>query len=185
MPYGRIPRGFFAMTVTGNKLNETMKGVQKQFDTFFPDNAFEYFQLEEYYNQQYDNDRLLRRIFTFFSFLAILITVLGILGLTSFMILQRTREFSIRAILGARVRQIYRLFTAEFIMLISIGMILSVPICLLSINNWLTSFELRMKLSPWIFIIPFVIAVVTAGVTIAGLVIKVAMANPADNLRYE
>lgn len=185
MPYGRIPRGFFAMTVTGNELNKTMKLVQKQFDVFFPDNAFEYFQLNEYYNQQYTNDRLLRRVFAFFSFLSILITVLGILGLTSFMILQRTKEFSIRKILGARVRQIYVLFTTELITLIVIAMILSVPICLLGINHWLTSFELRMDLSPWIFIIPFAIGVVTTGITIAGLVIKAAGTNPAENLRYE
>lgn len=185
MPYGRGPRGYFAMTLSGRKVNEIMGQVQKQFDLFFPDNAFEYFLLDEYYNQQYDNDNLLGKVFAFFSFLAILITVLGILGLTSFMILKRTKELSIRIILGARVRQIYGLFAAEFISLILIAMVFSVPVCLAGIIHWLASFELRMHLSPWIFIIPLVISVTTAGVTIAGLVMKAARVNPADNLRYE
>ncbi len=185
MPYGRAPRGFFAMTVTGDKVSETMEKVRKQFDVFFPDNAFEYFPLADYYNQQYNSDSLLGRIFAFFSFLAILITILGILGLTSYMILQRTKEFSIRITLGARVRQIYMLFTAEFIFLIIIAMIVSFPFCLVGITRWLTSFELRMHLSPWIFIVPFIIAMMTAGVTIAGLVIRAARTNPAENLRYE
>jgi putative ABC transport system permease protein len=185
MPYGNIPRGFFALTIQTNDLSKTMKQVEEKFHSFFPDNAFEYFSIEEYYNQQFDSDHLLGNIFAIFSFLAILITIMGITGLTSYMVLQRTKEFSIRIIMGAGVLRIFRLFTQDFVVQILIATLISIPVCLLTIRQWLNAFESKMRLSPWLFIVPFVIVAVITGSTIALFVMRVSRTNAAENLRYE
>ncbi|UCG27341.1 MAG: ABC transporter permease [Bacteroidales bacterium] len=185
MPDGWGQRGHFAMKIKEENPGRTLEEVRDLFDSFFPDNSFDYFMLETYYNQQYKGDKLLGNIVAIFAILAILVTVLGILGLTTFMIIQRTREFSIRIILGARPGQIFALFTREFLQMIFIAMLISVPVCLFGLRYWLESFTERMDLTVWIFIIPFLIAFLTTGITITGLVVKASMTNAAENLRYE
>jgi putative ABC transport system permease protein len=185
MPYGIAPRGFFVVAMESNETGNTMKQVQDRFDSFFPDNAFEYFAIDEYYNEQYDNDRVLVKIFAVFSILAIFITVLGIIGLTSYMILQRTKELSIRIIMGAQIPQIFGLFYRGFLILILAAASVSAPLCILTLKKWLLTYELKMGISPWLFIVSLVIVLVTTTITTGILVIRTARTNAAENLRYE
>ncbi len=85
---------------------------------FFPGNPFEFFFLDDYFNQQYKADLLVGNVFGIFSLLAVFVTALGIFGLFSFLILQRTKEISIRNILGAGTARILYLFGREFLLLI-------------------------------------------------------------------
>lgn len=98
MPYGRGVRGFFAFKLTKSDYEESISSIQDNYNKFFR-NAFEFYFQDDYYNNQYKRDLIVGKVFGTFSFLAIFVTILGVLGLFSFMIIQRTKEISIRNIL--------------------------------------------------------------------------------------
>jgi len=185
LPYGRGIRGLFAFKLNSSDPQSTIKNIQKQYDNFFPDNPFEYFFLDEYFNQQYKADLVVGKAFGVFSFLAVFVTALGILGLFSFMVIQRTKEISIRNVLGSGTTRILILFGKDFMALIFIAFFITVPICYYGIKVWLESFASRMQMGVTIFVLPLLIMLVVSGLTIWFQVMKAAMANPADNLRYE
>ncbi|UCH97520.1 MAG: ABC transporter permease, partial [Candidatus Aminicenantes bacterium] len=115
LPYGRDVRGHFAVKINSQNVPGTVHLVQQQYEQFFPGNPFEYFFLDDYYNQQYKEDELFGKVFGIFSFLAIFVTCLGIFGLSSFMAIQRTKEIGIRKVLGAGVPRILFLLTKDFL----------------------------------------------------------------------
>ena len=185
MPFGRGNRSMFAFKLEANDPQITIKKIQQLYDYLFPGNPFEYFFINDYYDQQYKDDLVLGKVFGLFSILAIIVTSLGVLGLFSFMVSQRTKEISIRIVLGANPPRVLFLFAKEFLNLIIISFFITVPICFFSISYWLRSFSERMQLSFWLFILPLIILLAVAALTISSLVIKAALANPAENLKYE
>ncbi|MCP4370662.1 MAG: ABC transporter permease, partial [Deltaproteobacteria bacterium] len=152
---------------------------------FFPGNPFDYFFLDTYFDQQYKADELFGKVFGIFAFLAIFVTSLGILGLSSFMAVQRTKEIGIRKVLGANVSRILYLLSKDFLILIGISFVLSIPLTYWGINLWLNSFANKMELSGWIYLIPLVIVGMITSVTIGSHVIRAALTNPVESLRYE
>lgn len=185
MPYGRGVRGYFAFKLSSSDYDESIKLIQDKYNKFFPGNAFEYYFQDIYYNNQYKGDMVVGKVFGIFSFLSIFVTILGILGLFSFMILQRTKEISIRSIMGARITKIIVLFGKDFMYLIFISFITAIPISYFLITKWLDSFAYKMSIGIWVFILPLIIIIITAGVTIISKVIIAARMNPVENLRYE
>jgi putative ABC transport system permease protein len=185
LPYGRGVRGMFAFRLNTQESEAAVKYIQQSYDLFFPGNPFEYYFLDDYFNQQYKADILVGKVFGIFSILAVFVTALGIYGLFSFMVLQRTKEISIRNILGAGTPRILFLFGREFLLLIFSAFIIALLLCHAGINLWLNSFANKMSVSIWLFILPLALVVLVTGLTISAQVLKVALANPADNLRYE
>ncbi|NVO01649.1 MAG: ABC transporter permease [Bacteroidetes bacterium] len=185
MTKGRGSRGFFALKLNSQNIETTIATVQSLYNEYFPGNPFDYFFVDEYYNQQYKSDEQFGTIFGIFSFLAIFITCLGILGLASFMITQRTKEISVRKVLGANVSGLLFLIAKEFLLLIVISFIIAIPISYYFLNIWLNSFANRIDLSIGLFIFPLFIALFLTGITISILVLNAAKQNPIDNLRYE
>ena len=106
LPYGRDIRGMIAVKMNVKKVKETVDAVNQNYNKFFPGNPFNYFFLDDYYNQQYKSDLQFGRVFSLFSTLAIFITALGIFGLSSFSAIQRTKEIGIRKVLGANISNI-------------------------------------------------------------------------------
>jgi putative ABC transport system permease protein len=185
LPYGRDVRGHFAVKINPKNVRETVQLVQKQYEQFFPGNPFEYIFLDEYYNQQYKEDELFGKVFGIFSFLAIFVTCLGIFGLSSFMVIQRTKEIGIRKVLGAGVSKIFFLLTKEFMGLLSLSFIISLPLAILGIIEWLNGFANRMSLNGWLFVLPLLMVSVVMLLTISSHVTRAALANPVDSIRYE
>lgn len=186
MPQGRNgSRGFFALKLSSKETKSSVETIQKLYDEYFPGNPFDSFFIEDYYNQQYKADEQFGTIFGIFSFLAIFITCLGIFGLASFIVTQRTKEISIRKVLGANVSGILYLISRDFLILIMASFIVSTPICYFGLNRWLNTFANRMDLNVWLFIIPLIITLLLTGITIGILVVRAARQNPVDNLRYE
>ena len=185
MPHGRGGRGLFALKINSRHINETIRRVQQHYDKFFPGNPFDYFFLDDYFNKQYKGDELFGEVFALFSFLAIFITSLGIFGLSSFTAVQRTREIGIRKTLGAPVSRILLLLTKDFLGLIVVAFIIAVPLSFFGINQWLKSFAYRMSVSSWLFLVPLVIVAGITILTVSAHVIKAALANPVDSLKYE
>ncbi len=185
MPHGRDVRGFFMIRyLTGNEKQVT-EMVSSRYAEFFPDNPFDYFFLDDYYEQQYHQERLLGSVFGIFALLAVIITCLGILGLTSFMMLQKKKEISIRKVVGSDTTDIIALFSRDFVVLITVSFIISAPLCWLWVTGWLRNYPVKMDISAWSFIVPFLAALVIALVTIGLLVRSTALESPARNLRVE
>jgi putative ABC transport system permease protein len=185
MPYGRGVRGYFAIKLNPSNASKNIKMIQQKYTSFFPDNPFEFYFLDDYFNKQYKSDEIVGKVFGSFSFLAILVTAMGILGLFSFMVIQRTKEISIRNVLGAGTPRILYLFAMDFIRLILISFIIAIPLSYYGVIRWLESFSLKMEVGISVFIIPLLIVLIVAGLTISSQVLKAARANPIDNLRYE
>jgi len=185
MPHGRDIRGFLIMKFLPGIETSVLKLVGKKYMEFFPDNPFDYFFLDEYYEQQYKNEKLMGTVFGAFALLSIIVTCLGIFGLTSFLMLQKTKEISMRRVVGSSVSEIIFLFSRDFIRITFIAFLVAVPVCYYWLSEWLKTFEAKMEVSIWNFIIPFVVTLFFTLITIGLIVAKTASVSPADNLRSE
>ncbi len=185
LPHGRDVRGQFVVKIKGSEVKKTVQFVEECFAKFFPGNPFEYFFLDDYYNQQYQSDELIGRVFAVFSFLAIFITGLGIFALSAFMAVQRTKEIGIRKVVGAGVSQIVLLLTRDFMVLLVIAFLITFPIVNFGIEKWLNLFATRMTPGWWLFFFPLVIVAAITLLTTGAHVVKAALTNPVDALKYE
>ena len=185
LPYGRDVRGMIAIKMNIKETKETVDIIKQKYEKFFPGNPFDYFFLDDYYNQQYKADLQFGNVFSLFSVLAILITALGIFGLSSFSTTQRTKEIGIRKVLGANISKILLLLSRDFLILIAVAFAISLLPTIFGVNNWLESFANRMSLNVWLFIAPLAVVFVITMLTICAHVIRAALANPVESLRYE
>lgn len=185
MPHGRGIRGVFALKINSRAIKETIVRIKQEYDLLFPGNPFEYFFLDDYFNQQYKADQLLGNVFTLFSGLAILITALGILGLSAFSASQRIREIAIRKVMGASVSKILSLILKDFIYLLTISFLLILPLMFFGLNHWLNGFALRMKLNGFILILPYFFVFFITLTTVISMTVKAASTNPVKTLKYE
>jgi putative ABC transport system permease protein len=176
MVYVRINAGDYA---------ETVAGIEQKWDSFFPDQPFAYFFLDDRISSLYTTDRTSGNIYSVFTVLAILIACVGLFGLAAFTAEQRTREISIRKVQGASVHSIVWKLTSGFTRLILISFILSVLPALWAMNRWLANFEFHTAISPLLFVYAGMIALVIAFITIFYHALRSANMNPADILRYE
>jgi putative ABC transport system permease protein len=124
-------------------------------------------------------------VFLIFSAFAIFIACLGLLGLSLFATIQRTKEIGIRKVLGASVTNIVMLLSRDFIRLVLVAFIIASPVAWLIMNNWLNDFAYRINISAWIFIAAGLLSVLVALATISYQAIKAAVANPVRSLRSE
>ena len=124
-------------------------------------------------------------MFGLFSFLAILIACFGLLGLSAFNVLQRTKEIGIRKVLGASVQNILFILSKDFLKLVLVAFILATPLTWWIMHNWLQDFAYRINIQWWVFALAGLAAFVVALATISFQAIKAAVANPATSLRSE
>jgi putative ABC transport system permease protein len=159
--------------------------VENVYKKFFPDNAFRYSFLEDSYRSQYKDDNRFGKIISTFTFLGIVISCLGLIGLSSYTALQRTKEIGIRKVLGASLFSIVSLLSVDFIKLVVIAALLALPIAYFTMDNWLTSYTYRISLEWMTFMVPVFIILSIAALTMSFHVLKTARTNPADTLKYE
>src|SRR6185295_4009809 len=171
--------------VKSGNMSQTIQLAEEKFKSYFPGNPFQYFFLDEYYNQQYQADQQFGKVFGIFATLAIFIACLGLFGLSSYTVVQRTKEIGVRKVLGASVPQVISLLFRDFAILVAVAIVLAIPASWWLMNNWLSEFANRITLSWWIFLVPIVTVIFIAWVTISIHTYKAASANPVDSLRYE
>jgi putative ABC transport system permease protein len=163
----------------------TAVSIRKVYDQFFPGNLFDYYFLDEKFNQLYRNDELFGEVFGIFGSFAIFIACLGLLGLSLFSTTQRTKEIGVRKVLGASVGNIVFLLSKDFIRLVMIAFVIASPIAWVVMHNWLQNFAYSIIISCWIFALAGILAVIVAFATISFQSIKAAVANPATSLRSD
>lgn len=159
--------------------------VQEQWDIFFSKNPFEYFFLDEYYNEQYKDELQFGTVFGSFSLLAIIIACLGLFGLSSYATTQRAREIGIRKVLGASIPQSILLLVRYFLNQILIAVPVGLAIAYFIMTRWIQNFPFRISIGWWFFVLPVSIVLIIAFVTVIAQVFKTANVNPAESLRYE
>ncbi len=174
-----------SVRVDAKDVSATVDAIRKVYDKFFPGNLFDYYFLDEKFNEQYKNDELFGKVFGIFGSFAIFIACLGLLGLSLFATTQRTKEIGVRKVLGASVGNIVFLLSKDFIRLVVIAFVIASPVAWFVMNNWLQNFAYRINISWWFFALAGMLAVMVAFFTISFQAIKAAIANPVKSLRTE
>jgi len=182
---GTSPIMPFSIRVSPRNINATVHAIQHRYDTILPGNIFNYYFLDDKFNEQYNSDLLFGRLFFIFSGIAIFIACLGLLGLSLFATMQRTKEIGVRKVLGASVSSIVLMLSRDFILLILLATLIASPVAWYIMRNWLQGFATHITMSWWIFIASALLATTIAAVTISFQTIKAAIANPARSLRSE
>jgi putative ABC transport system permease protein len=183
-----ISPGFFTfltLSVQSNNLQATIKRLEAKWHHMAPGLPLVYYFSDEVFNAQYIAEQRFGKLFACFAVLAIFISCLGLLGLTSFNTVQRTKEIGIRKVLGASVNNIIVLLSKEFLKLVAIAAVVAFPLGWWAMNSWLNDFAYRIDIRWWVFAVSGAIAVITASVTIGVLAVKAAIANPVKSLRTE
>jgi putative ABC transport system permease protein len=166
-------------------LSQTLSFIENTWKKFAPGYPFEYIFLDQEFEGMYRSEQQTRKIFSYFTFLAIFISCLGLFGLASFTIERRTKEIGIRKVLGASVPGIVRLLSKEFIILVAISNLIAWPLAYYGTKKWLQNFAYHIDLSWLFFAISGLLALLIAIIVVGFQSLKVAFTNPVESLRYE
>ncbi|MDB5153586.1 MAG: FtsX-like permease family protein, partial [Mucilaginibacter sp.] len=163
----------------------TVNKIEAAWKNIAPGLPFVYFFADEAFNQQYISQERFGRLFICFAMIAIVISCLGLLGLSAFNTLQRKKEIGIRKVLGASVGSITAMLSKDFVKLIMIALLLASPISWWAMNKWLQSFAYRISIPLWVFLFSGFAAILIALLTISFQSIKAAIVNPVKSLRND
>ncbi|HEX8378246.1 MAG TPA: ABC transporter permease [Pedobacter sp.] len=164
---------------------KALEGLKKLHQKLNPDFIFSHQFADEEYASLYKSEQVVQKLSTYFAFLAIFISCLGLLGLVVFTAEQRTKEIGIRKVLGASLASLFHLLSKDFLVLVFLAFLVGAPIAWLAINNWLANFEYRISVGWSVFAITGIFSLVIVLLTISFQVVKSALANPVESLRTE
>lgn len=176
--------GYFSIKVeaSSNMMGERLSIIESEWHKAFTGNPFDYFFLDQFYQQQYQDDIRFGNVLMVFSGLGLLIACLGIFGLAVFNTTQRTKEISIRKVLGASVSNILFILSAHYLKLIVIALIIAGPLTYYLSTRWLSSFAYHVSIEWWMLALPGVLIAVVAIATISSQSVKVVTENPTKHL---
>ncbi len=177
--------GFYSVKVSSNNMSEAVGNMQSHWEAAFDNKVFDFFFLDDYYNEQYEAEVKFGSIFGLFAILAILVACLGLFGLASYITSLRSKEVGVRKVLGASIQQLLRLLSWDFVKLVSISIIIAAPLSWWLMKNWLEGFDNRIQLGLGVFLIPAAAIVLIAVGTVAFHTFKTARLNPAETLHDE
>lgn len=159
--------------------------VKTLYTKHFPAIPFDYSFFDEIVGKQYQQDKITMSLFNDFTMLAILVSCLGLYGLVALTAVQRTKEISIRKVLGASLKQLLLLLTKDFMKLVLWAMVIALPIAGFVMNKWLASYAYHIRLQWWMFSIPLFLVLIITLAVISREIIKTALTNPVIALRTE
>jgi putative ABC transport system permease protein len=168
-----------------NNESEFFTRIQQEFETFFPGYFFHADYLSNILSRQYRTEKNTMQIFMWFALLCILISCLGLFGLTSFMVNQRRKEISIRKVLGSSMLKINLLLLTSFMKWVVLAAFVALPFTYLIMNSWLNNFAYHIQIGALQIVVTLIIITVIAASTILVLSTKAALKNPADTIKYE
>ena len=176
---------FFSVRIKPAGLTQNINAIKDIYTAAFPGNAFEYFFLDDHFNNQYKSDQQFGTIFGIFTALAIVIGCLGLFGLGVFAVTQRTKEIGIRKVLGASASSILILFSKDSALLVIISYIISIPLIYLGTQNWLNNFAFHIGLGWQMFVLPPLLLLAISVASIIFVSLRAALMNPVISLRHE
>ncbi len=175
----------FSVLVEAGNPKQTVARIEDVYKKAFPDNVFQYRFLEEKYKRQYRDDTRFGKVVTVFMILGIVISCLGLIALSSYTAVQRTKEIGIRKVLGASLTSIVSLLSTDFIKLVVVAAILSLPLAWFGMESWLQGYAYKINITWLMFFVPVVLILIIAVITVSVQVLKTARLNPADTLKHE
>jgi putative ABC transport system permease protein len=176
---------FAFVKIDGTETREALASIEKSYEEYSPGIPFEYFFLDQIFNQQYMSERQLGKLFNGFSLLSIIIACLGLFGLASYTTEQKIKEIGIRKVLGASTAGIVAMTTREFFKWILVANLIAWPVAYFVISKWLQEFAYKINIGPLVFVLSAGLTVIVAVVTVSYHSLKAALSNPVDSLRYE
>ena len=171
--------------LTTSQIGRKIAELEKLYKASYPGNPFEYYFVDERYNEQYKSEQQYGQLFTIASGLAIFIACLGLFGLATFMTEQRNKEIGVRKVLGASVTSIVTLLSKDFLKLVLVAIILACPIAWYAMNRWLQDFAYKIDIEWWVFGLAGMLAVSIALLTVSFQSVRAALMNPVNSLRSE
>ncbi len=177
--------GLTAVHVEGASFANALSSMETTWKQFIKDKPFSFKFLDQTIEAQYKAESTSRKVFTFFSFIAIFIACIGLLGLAAYTTRQRIHEIGVRKVLGASVGNIIGMLSKDFIKLIFISTLIAIPVAWYAMHQWLQNFTYRISSSWDLFVAAAFISLMIAFITISFQAIKAAIANPVNSLRTE
>jgi len=174
--------GYYSIRFNPNMISPEI--IEMKWKEYFDNNPFDYFYMNDYYSKQLISDFQLKRVFTLLTFLAIMLTCVGLFSFIKQILNNKTKEIAIRKVNGATVMSIVKLINVDVLKWYFISFTISIPIAWFAMNSWLSDFALKIPLSWWIFISGGIIISVLLIVTISLQCWKVAIRNPSVTLRH-
>ena len=176
---------YLTVNVSGKNVAATVASVEQTFNKVFPRDPFNYFFLDEHFNMQYQADQKFGFICLLFSILAIFIAALGLFGLGSHIAMQKVKEISVRKVLGASTFQALVLIPQKLLGLILVSGAIAIPIVYFILKNWLDGYAFKIDMTLWMFLVPVIVVLLVALISILSQSLKTAWVNPADSLRND
>jgi ABC-type antimicrobial peptide transport system permease subunit len=196
-PYEKVKQGLYVFDKYENasyynlrlnpekSVSENLKVIERVFKEHFPDLPFQYDFVDEQYAAKFQAEERISSLAGIFTVLAIIISCLGLFGLTSFVAEQRTKEIGVRKVLGASVLNVWQMLSKDFVMLVLVSCLVAVPIAWYFMNEWLLDYEYRMQMSWWVFGIAIAGALLITVLTVSFQAIRAATSDPVKSLRTE
>lgn len=166
-------------------VSQNLYFIKQEWEKLFPEEPFDYFFLDDFFDMQYEADKNFSKTLTSFTSLAIFIACLGLYGLSSLVTMHRAKEIGIRKMLGASIHTLFLMLTREFGMLILIAGGISFPVIWYSLTKWLQTYAYSTELSWWVFLIPVISMLVIVFITVGQQALKTTLANPVEVLKDE
>ena len=165
--------------------HEAIEKIKTVFTKYNPASPFAYEFVDVEYARKFSDEERIGKLATAFAVLAIFISCLGIFGLASFVAEQRTKEIGVRKVMGASILNLWGMLSKDFLVLVSISLLLAMPMAWYFMSNWLQKYEYRSTIAWWIFAAAGVGALLITLLTVSYQSIKAALANPVNSLRSE
>ncbi len=183
--YQDHPYGYYALKIQSGGIQETIQATQKTFEEVFPDEPFEYFFLDEHFDRQYHNEIKFAKLSGLFAFLAIFISCIGLVGISSYVALRRSKEVAIRKVLGATVQNLVLVLSGSYLKRIAIACLIATPLTYFALQQWLQGFAYRTEISWWLFPMGALTLITLAFLVMSIQALKAALSNPVHSLRDE
>ncbi|MBO0321073.1 ABC transporter permease [Muricauda sp. CAU 1633] len=177
--------GSLAVKLNPGDFSTTIADIEGIWNKFAPGQPFSYDFMDDSFNTTYEAEQRLGKIFVVFTILSILIACLGLFGLAAFNAQKRTKEIGVRKVLGATVGQITFRLTTDFLKMVGVAILISMPIGWFAMNKWLEDFSYRIEIGWWVFVLAAILAVGVAILTVGYQSIRAAVVNPVKSLRTE
>jgi putative ABC transport system permease protein len=181
----RARNNIIYIKLSGNNTEQTMSFIESKWKEIFPDQPYTFTFLTDRFNRQFEADEKRGLIFTMFTILAILIACLGLFGLAAYMVEQRTREIGIRKVFGADEGVIIRLISRDFIILVTISIVIAIPVAYYFMTNWLKNYVYKTNISVILLILAALMTVAITFITISYKAYQASILNPANSIKTE
>jgi putative ABC transport system permease protein len=181
----RLTNNVVYIKLSGEDMKNTLSFIEQKWKEILPDVPYSYYFLNERFNRQFEADEKRGKIFTMFTILAILIACLGLFGLASYMVEQRTKEIGIRKVFGANENTILQLISRDFLLLVGIGIVIAVPVAYFFMHKWLENYVYKTNIGAAVLVLASLLTIMITFATISFKAYQAAIMNPAKALKTE